>query len=87
MHVAIMNLVNICPKLRQLDHSAFDQKRREMKKIIIIREGPEGENVRYEVRKPPPWCVLKIRCIVFREVDQEPHPHRRSFDPMEETFN
>ncbi|KAF9461068.1 hypothetical protein BDZ94DRAFT_1221963 [Collybia nuda] len=55
MHVAIMNLVNLCPKLRQLDHSAFDEKRHEWKRITIRREGPEGENVRYEVRKPPPW--------------------------------
>lgn len=53
MHLAIMELVQRCPNLRQLDHCDYYEKRRDYKRIVIIREGLYGENVRYEVQRPP----------------------------------
>ncbi|KAF8889261.1 hypothetical protein BD779DRAFT_1520651 [Infundibulicybe gibba] len=55
MHEAIMDVVQICPKLRQLDHCVFHDKRGDWMKIVIHRDqGPDGEYVNYEIRKPPP---------------------------------
>ena len=48
MHTAIMQLVQICPKLRELDHCDFYEKRFAWRRIAIIREGEFGERVRYE---------------------------------------
>ncbi|KAJ6621468.1 hypothetical protein B0H10DRAFT_1789720 [Mycena sp. CBHHK59/15] len=50
MHGVIMQLVQLCPNLRQLDHCGHNQARQDWNRITIIREGPEGENVRYRVR-------------------------------------
>ncbi|RDB15909.1 hypothetical protein Hypma_003569 [Hypsizygus marmoreus] len=58
MHRAIMHLVQLCPNLRQLDHCDIDQKRHDFNRIKIIREGMEGENVRYEVHRPPQWHLF-----------------------------
>ena len=52
MHTAIMQLVQLCPKLRELDHCDFYEKRFAWRRIAIIREGEFGERVRYEVTKP-----------------------------------
>lgn len=57
MHKVIMELVQKCPKLRQLDHCDYDDGREDWKIIQIIREGEEGEKVRYEIRKPLLRCV------------------------------
>ncbi|KAJ6485542.1 hypothetical protein C8R45DRAFT_996954 [Mycena sanguinolenta] len=51
MHGVIMQLVQLCPNLRQLDHSGHNQARQDWNRITIVREGPEGENVRYQVRR------------------------------------
>ena len=59
MHTAIMQLVQVCPKLRELDHCDFYEKRFAWRRITIIREGEFGERVRYEVRKPPAKWVSK----------------------------
>lgn len=53
MHGVIMQLVQLCPNLRQLDHCGHNQARQDWNRITIIREGPEGENVRYRVRPRP----------------------------------
>ena len=53
MHTAIVQLVQLCPKLRALDHCDFYEKRFAWRRIAIIRDGEFGERVRYEVRKPP----------------------------------
>ena len=39
MHMAIMQLVQLCPKLRKLDHCDFYEKRFAWRRIAIIREG------------------------------------------------
>ncbi|KAJ6580843.1 hypothetical protein B0H19DRAFT_1112586 [Mycena capillaripes] len=54
MHGVIMQLVQLCPNLRQLDHSGHNQARQDWNRITILREGPEGENVRYRIDRPPP---------------------------------
>ncbi|KAJ7760187.1 hypothetical protein B0H14DRAFT_382499 [Mycena olivaceomarginata] len=54
MHGVIMQLVQSCPNLKQLDHSGHNQARQDWNRITIIREGPEGENVRYQIDRPPP---------------------------------
>ncbi|KAJ7036580.1 hypothetical protein C8F04DRAFT_1094947 [Mycena alexandri] len=53
MHGVIMQLVQLCPHLRQLDHSGHNTVRQDWNRITIIREGPEGENVRYMIDRPP----------------------------------
>ncbi|KAK7031706.1 F-box domain-containing protein [Favolaschia claudopus] len=53
MHGVIMQLVQLCPNLRELDHSGHNQARQDWNRITIIREGPEGENVRYRIDRPP----------------------------------
>ncbi|KAF8211086.1 hypothetical protein K438DRAFT_1808781 [Mycena galopus ATCC 62051] len=44
MHGVIMQL---------LDHSGHNQARQDWNRITIVREGPEGENVRYRIDRPP----------------------------------
>ncbi|KAG6820200.1 hypothetical protein H0H93_004050 [Arthromyces matolae] len=56
MHNAIVELVERCRRLRQLDHYSFHEKRRAFKVIYIYREeGSNGELGRawYEVHHPP----------------------------------
>jgi len=53
MHGVIMQLVQLCPNLRQLDHCGHNQARQDWNRITIIREGPEGENVKYRIDRPP----------------------------------
>ena len=60
MHTAIMQLVQLCPKLRELDHCGFYEKRIAWRRIAITREGELGERVRYEVRKPPAKWVSNL---------------------------
>ena len=68
MHTAIMQLVQLCTKLRELDHCDFYEKRFAWRRIAIIREGEFGESVRYEVRKPllphPISTTMIEICIV-----------------------
>ncbi|KAF8227230.1 hypothetical protein L208DRAFT_1405740 [Tricholoma matsutake] len=59
MHLAIMELVQLCPRLRQLDYCEGNTKR-EARQIVIIREGSEGQHVRYEVRRSPPSNVFDV---------------------------
>ena len=54
-----MQLVQLCPKLRELGHCDFYEKRFAWR-IAIIREREFGERVRYEVRKPPAKWVLNL---------------------------
>jgi hypothetical protein len=56
MHGVIMQLVQLCPNLRQLDHSGHNQARQDWNRITIIREGPEGVNVRYRVSR----CFISV---------------------------
>ena len=60
MHTAIMQLVQLCPKLRELDHYDFYEKRFAWRRIAIIREGEFGERVMYEVKKSPAKWVLNL---------------------------
>ncbi|KAG6817124.1 hypothetical protein H0H87_012315 [Tephrocybe sp. NHM501043] len=56
MHDAILDLVERCPRLRQLDHSSSSVKRKAVKLIKIYRkEAPDGkvEQVWYEIHRPP----------------------------------
>ncbi|KAJ7147644.1 hypothetical protein C8R43DRAFT_926134 [Mycena crocata] len=53
MHGVIMQLVQLCPNLRQLDHCGHNQARQDWNRITILREGPEGENVKYRIDRPP----------------------------------
>jgi len=38
MHLAIMNLAQMLPNLRELDHSGFDERRQAFKRIILKRD-------------------------------------------------
>ena len=60
MHTAIVQLVQLCPKLRELDHCDFYEKRFAWRRIAIIKEGEFGKRVRYEVRKPPAKWVSNL---------------------------
>ena len=51
MHEIIKNLVQACPYLRTLDHINKHNEPDATSQINIIREGEEGENVRYEITK------------------------------------
>ncbi|KAJ7066780.1 hypothetical protein B0H15DRAFT_872452 [Mycena belliarum] len=53
MHGVIMQLVQMCPNLRQLDHCGHNQARQDWNRITIVREGPHGENVKYRIDRPP----------------------------------
>ncbi|KAJ7609017.1 hypothetical protein FB45DRAFT_945130 [Roridomyces roridus] len=64
MHGVIMQLVQTCPNLRQLDHCGHNEARQDWNRISIIREGPGGENVRYEVDRPPARCVAFLFCTI-----------------------
>ncbi|KAG7444566.1 uncharacterized protein BT62DRAFT_248864 [Guyanagaster necrorhizus] len=62
MHQAIMQALMLCPNLRELDHYKYDAKRNAYAKIVILREeGEESDNVRYEVRRPPPRDLFDFR--------------------------
>ncbi|KAF7317639.1 F-box domain-containing protein [Mycena kentingensis (nom. inval.)] len=50
MHGAIMRLVQMCPRLRELDHCGHNEARQEWNRIRIVRE--EG-HVRYVIERPP----------------------------------
>nr|GAT46979.1 predicted protein [Mycena chlorophos] len=50
MHGVIMQLVQLCPKLRELDHYGYNTTRAEWNRVRIVRE---GSAVRYVVEKPP----------------------------------
>ncbi|EDR05232.1 uncharacterized protein LACBIDRAFT_329924 [Laccaria bicolor S238N-H82] len=65
MPTAIMQLVQLCPKLRELDHCDFYEKHFAWRRIAIIREGEFGERVRYEVRKPPAKGVFDVTDGAF----------------------
>ncbi|KAG6811230.1 hypothetical protein H0H92_008447 [Tricholoma furcatifolium] len=61
MHEAILDVIEHCPKLRELDHCDTYEKRQAFKIIKIFRKvGPDGEleQAWYEVRRPPPMYVL-----------------------------
>ncbi|KAJ7863177.1 hypothetical protein B0H13DRAFT_2237154 [Mycena leptocephala] len=79
MHGVIMQLVQLCPNLRQLDHSGHNQARQDWNRITIIREGPEGANIdrppaRYEASSTPPSLLLTFH-------------YRRWFDALEGAFD
>lgn len=51
MHMAIMQIVQRCPNLRELDHRNVHGRSR--KTIVIIKEQREdGLHVRYEIQRP-----------------------------------
>ncbi|KAG6865572.1 hypothetical protein C0991_001331 [Blastosporella zonata] len=57
MHQAILDLVERCPRLCQLDHCSYSEKREAVKLIKIYRkEGADGslEQVWYEIHRSPP---------------------------------
>ncbi|KAG6906928.1 hypothetical protein DXG01_011354 [Tephrocybe rancida] len=68
MHEAILDLVERCPRLRQLDHCSFNDKRKAAKLIKIYRKlntAGELEQVWYEVERPPPGNVFDVMTKVF----------------------
>ena len=71
MHTAIMQLVQVCPKLRELDHCDFYEKRFAWRRITIIRDGEFGERVRYEVRKPPAKWVSNLATTFLYNKDPD----------------
>ena len=74
MHTAIMQLVQLCPKLRELDHCDFYEKRFAWRRIAIIREGEFGERVRYEVRMPPAKWVSNLANTFLYNQDADFSP-------------
>ena len=52
--------VQLCPKLRELDHCICYEKHFAWRRIASIREGEFGERVRYEVRKPTAKWVSNL---------------------------
>ena len=62
MHTAIMELVQLCPKLCDCD---FYEKRFAWRRIAFIREGEFGKRVRYEVRKlPAKWVSNLVNTFI-----------------------
>ena len=57
----LMEIMLICPHLREVDHCDFYGKHEAYKRIIFKREGEEGEKkISYTVTKPPPRYTLQI---------------------------
>ena len=52
MHHLINNLAFMCPSLRELDHEVHYDKYNAYKRILISRQGEEGEVISYQVTKP-----------------------------------
>ncbi|KAG9223972.1 hypothetical protein CCMSSC00406_0004412 [Pleurotus cornucopiae] len=53
MHQAILNIVVLCPHLRELDHYQFNTKRLNNNRIIITREvTADEERIEYSIEKP-----------------------------------
>ncbi|KAH0582398.1 hypothetical protein H2248_010342 [Termitomyces sp. 'cryptogamus'] len=68
MHIAIIDLIERCPRLRQLDHCSSYEKRKAVKLIKIHRKkGMNGEleRVWYEVQRPPPGNVFDTIMRTF----------------------
>ncbi|KAG6888604.1 hypothetical protein C0995_007033 [Termitomyces sp. Mi166 len=68
MHIAISDLIERCPRLRQLDHCSYHEKRKAAKLIKIHRKqdtDSELEQVWYEVLRPPPGYVFVFAIIVI----------------------
>ncbi|CAK5268073.1 unnamed protein product [Mycena citricolor] len=63
MHGVILQLVQACPNLRQLDHSAYNHNRLDSNRITIIREGFMGEN--------PPMSTISTALRNFKEPTKE----------------
>ena len=54
MHEIIMNLVQTCPRLTTLDRINKHNEHDATSQIAIVREGEQGENIRYEIIKCSP---------------------------------
>ncbi|KAL0061997.1 hypothetical protein AAF712_011153 [Marasmius tenuissimus] len=67
MHDAILDLVRLCPSLKELDHRSYYPKRRAHKRIVIIRKEQEDGtlDITYEVRKPPPRSCFDTTGGIF----------------------
>jgi len=61
----LMDLVETCPHLRELDHSGIYDKHEAYKRITFKREGEGGEKVSYTVTKPPPRDIFDITDGTF----------------------
>ena len=75
MHTAIIDLIERCPRLRQLDHCDFHEKRKATKLIKIHRKkgaDDELERVWYEVQRPPPWYVFRARNDIYNLILRHP---------------
>ncbi|KAJ7498097.1 hypothetical protein B0H11DRAFT_1715635 [Mycena galericulata] len=71
MHGVIMQLVQLCPNLRQLDHCGHNEARQDWNRITILREGPEGENVKYRVRGFIVGLLVLKKLIISRLIDHQ----------------
>ncbi|KAK7033908.1 hypothetical protein VNI00_012532 [Paramarasmius palmivorus] len=66
MHLAIMELVQLCPKLQELDHKRYHEKRRAFKRIVIKREEVDGVlSITYNVKNPSPRSTFDAAGGVF----------------------
>lgn len=53
MHQAILNIVVLCPHLRELDHYQFNTKRLNNNRIVVTREvTADEERIEYSIEKP-----------------------------------
>ena len=57
MHELIIELVQNCPSLIEVDHRDFYEKYDAFRRIVITRTGDNGEHVSYGVSRPNPRCV------------------------------
>lgn len=83
MHSVIMTLVQTCPHLRELDHCDWHEHRKQFRRIVIQREGKDGENVQYAVKRPLPRCDLPH----FEYHDELNTFSRQYFDVMDGIFD
>jgi hypothetical protein len=60
MEDTILKLAELCPKLRELECWAVDDKGDDCKQIIISREGKE---VKWKMQAPPSWYVCSTRFV------------------------
>lgn len=78
MHHLINNLAFKCPSLRELDHQVLYDKCNAYKRILISRQGEEGEVINYYVTKPRHGYGSLLKGPALRGFDHESYTAIRS---------
>jgi hypothetical protein len=65
MHQLILELVQVCPHLAEIDHCDFYEKFRAQKRVVITRHGDSVDLIGYRVGKPEPRYPLDVMDGAF----------------------